>query len=152
MDSTPNVIGRDPIKEAISIGPAMHAIGAVCVIQQLPVAPFYWVTRVDGESRQVFASDILQSQHILDMGRFDTMYVVAREYRYSMAEFLKLQNAMEILINKAPANWTPHFLWHMAIVQKPKGEAHTYLERAMLRYENLLAEFKAADPVDETKK
>src|SRR2546427_11958805 len=32
-------IGRDPAKEAIIVGHAMHAIGAVCVIRQLPVAP-----------------------------------------------------------------------------------------------------------------
>ena len=132
-------IGRDPAKEAISIGPAMHAIGAVCVIQQLPVAPLYWVTREAGEPRQVFASDVLESHHILDRGRFDTMYVVAREYRYSMAEFERLQQAMEKLINKAPPDWTPHFLWRLAIVKKPKGEDQTYLERAMSRYEALLA-------------
>ena len=137
------LIGRDPAKEAISIGPAMHAIGAVCVIQQLPVAPLHWVVRAEGEPRQVFASDVLESHHILDRQRFDTMYVVAREYRYSMAEFEKLQQAMKTLIDKAPRDWTPHFLWHLAIVKKPKGEDQTYLERAMLKYETLLAEFKA---------
>lgn len=137
------LIGRDPAKEAISIGPAMHAIGAVCVIQQLPVAPLYWVVRAQGEPRQVFANDILESHHILEQGRFDTLYVVAREYRYSMAEFEKLQQAMEKLIAKAPSDWTPHFLWHLAIVKKPKGEDQTYLERAMHRYDTLLAEFKA---------
>lgn len=137
------LIGRDPATEAISIGPAMHAIGAVCVIQQLPVAPLYWVTREEGEPRQVFASDTLESHHILDLGRFDTMFVVAREYRYSMAEFERLQKAMEkVLTGKAPASWTPHFLWHMAIVKKPKGESHTFLERAMSRYEMLFAKLK----------
>jgi hypothetical protein len=137
------LIGRNPAKEAISIGPAMHAIGAVCVIQQLPVAPLYWVVRAQGEPRQVFASDVLESRHILDQGRFDTMYVVAREYRYSISEFEKLQQAMQKLIAKAPRDWTPHFLWHLAIVKKPKSDDRTYLERAMHRYDTLLAEFKA---------
>ena len=137
------LIGRDPAKEAVSIGPAMHAIGAVCVFQQLPVAPLYWVVRGEGEARQVFASDVLESHHILDRGRFDTMYVVAREYRYSMAEFEQLQQATEKLIAKAPPDWTPHFLWHLAIVKKPKDEDQTYLERAMSGYETLLAEFKS---------
>ena len=137
-------IGRDPAKEAISIGPAMHAIGAVCVIQQLPVAPLCWVTREQGEPRQVFASDALESHHILNLGRFDTMFVVAREYKYTMAEFEKLQKAMEkVLTGKAPPDWTPHVLWRMAIVKKPKGEDQTFLERAMSRYEKLFAEFKA---------
>lgn len=139
-------IGRDPAKASISIGPAMHAIGAVCVIQQLPVAPLYYVVRAAGERRQVFASDALESHHILELGRFDTMYVVAREYCYSMSEFERVQQAMEKLISNAPANWTPHFLWHLAIVQKPKGEDQTFLERAMSRYETLLAELKAARP------
>ena len=71
------------------------------------------------------------------------MYVVAREYRYSMSEFEKLQQAMKKLIAKAPPDWTPHFLWHLAIVNKPKGDTRTYLERAMHRYDTLLAEFKA---------
>jgi hypothetical protein len=136
------LIGRDPAKEAISIGPAMHAIGAVCVIQQLPVAPLHWVIRAKGEPRQVFASDVLESHHILERGRFDTMYVVAREYRYSIAEFERLQQAMEKLINKAPPDWTPHFLWHLAIIKKSKGEDQTFLERAMSRYELLQAQFK----------
>lgn len=137
------LIGRDPAKEAIAIGPAMHAIGAVCVIQQLPVAPLYWVVRAQGKPRQVFANDLLESHHIRDKGRFDIMYVVAREYRYSMAEFERLQQTMERLIAKAPPDWTPHFLWHLAIVRKPKGEDQTYLERAMFQYDTLLAEFKA---------
>ena len=137
-------IGRDPAKEAISIGPAMHAIGAVCVIQQLPVAPLYWVTRNEGDPKQIFASDVLESHHVLDLGRFDTMFVVAREYQYSMAEFERLQKAMEkVLTGKAPPDWTPHFLWHMAIVKKPKGENQTFLERAMSRYEALRTEIKA---------
>jgi hypothetical protein len=136
-------IGRDPAKGAISLGPAMHAIGAVCVIQQLPVAPLHWVVRAQGEPRQVFANDPLEAQEILKKERFDTMYVVAREYRYTMAEFDKVRQNLEKLISKAPPDWSPHFLWHLAIVKKPRGEALTYLERAMARYSTLLAELKA---------
>jgi hypothetical protein len=136
-------IGRDPAKDAISLGPAMHAIGAVCVIQQLPVAPLHWVASANGNRRQVFANDPLESQEILDQGRFDIMYVVAREYRYSMIEFENLHQTLKKLIEKAPPDWTPHFLWHLSIVKKPKGEAITYLERAMLRYTTLFAELKA---------
>lgn len=136
-------IGRDPAKEALSIGPAMHCIGAVCVIRQIPVAPLYWIRRESGQPRQVFASDALESRDILDSGRFDTMYVVAREYRYSLSEFEQVQETMEALIAKAPKNWTPHFLWHYVIANKPKGENRSYLERACDRYEALLDDLRA---------
>ena len=136
-------IGRNSAKESLSIGPAMHSIGAVCVIQEIPVAPLYWVRRESGEPRQVFTSDALESRDILGLGRFETMFVVAREYQYSSSDFEKIRETMEALIAEAPKNWTPHFLWHYAIVNKPEGEDRTYLERAFTRYETLLADFKA---------
>ena len=36
-----NAIGRDPAEYGLAIGKSMHAIGALCVIRQLPVAPLY---------------------------------------------------------------------------------------------------------------
>ena len=47
-------IGRDPAKESMVIGKAMHAIGAVCVLAAIPVAPLYFIKRADGEWRGVF--------------------------------------------------------------------------------------------------
>lgn len=138
------IVGRDPAKEAILIGSAMHTIGAICVIQKLPVAPLYWVERAKGEPRQIFASDPIESANIIDCGRFDTMFVVAREYHYSTEEFKRLGNALErVLVGKAPPNWTAHHLWHMVIEKKPKGEDLTFLERAMSKYEMLYADMKA---------
>jgi len=75
-------IGRDPAKEAIIVGHAMHAIGAVCVIRQLPVAPLHYVKRMDGEARQVFASNKLEADYVLrHVGK---MRIVAREYRFTV--------------------------------------------------------------------
>ena len=44
----------------------MHAIGALCVVRQLPVAPLYWVQRADGEHRGVFEQDAIERQYIVE--------------------------------------------------------------------------------------
>ena len=100
----------------------MHAIEAVCVIQQLPVAPLHWVVRAHGEPRKVFANDPLESREILDKRRFDTMYVVAREYHYSMTEFEKIHQNLEMLIAKAPQDGRLMFFgtWQSSRSQKVK--------------------------------
>jgi alkylated DNA nucleotide flippase Atl1 len=100
------LIGRDVAKESITIGPAMHLIGAICVVQQLPVAPLHFVERADGQAREIFATDPYESIDVLP--HFDTLYVVAREYGYSAAEFEKVGRALQkVMIEKAPPDWTP---------------------------------------------
>jgi len=78
-------IGRDPATESIAIGPVMHLIGAICVFRRIPIAPLYYVTRADGEPRNIFAADPLESRYVLP--HFDTLYIAAREYKYGSVEF-----------------------------------------------------------------
>ena len=59
-------IGRSPAEYGLAIGKAMHAIGAACVIRQVPVAPLFWVRRADDEPRGIFESDPLERQYIID--------------------------------------------------------------------------------------
>jgi hypothetical protein len=134
-------IGRDPAKEAIIVGHAMHAIGAVCVIRQLPVAPLHYAKRMDGEARQVFASNKLEADYVLrHVGK---MRIVAREYHFTAEEFEGLAGVMrKVLTGKAPASWTPHVLWEMVIKERPKNSDQTYLQRALSHYDKLWAEMK----------
>ena len=134
-------IGRDPVKEAITIGPAMHVIGAVCVVRQLPVAPLYFVKTSDGEGRQIFAADRLEAKLVLP--HFDTLLVASREYKYTREELEQVEKRLrDVLVMKAPRNWTPHHLWHMALVNKPKDSVQTYFERAREKYRAIIAELR----------
>lgn len=136
-------IGRAPEKYGLAIGKAMHGIGALCVVRQLPVAPLYWVQRADKERRAVFESDPLESQYIIESGDIDVMYVVAREYLYSEDEFLGLENALrKSLENGRLSAWSPHALWHLTFVKKPKGSELTYYQRAMAHYRELFEKIK----------
>ncbi len=140
-----NIIRRDPATDAIAIGPAMHAIGAICALRQLPVAPLHWVRRGDNnDHRQIFASDVLEKKYILDAGHFDTMRVVAREHHYTKEEFDGVEKAMKEVIQSAViSTWSPHFFWRIVLANKPKGEEQTYFERAMTKYNKLFSELKA---------
>ncbi len=136
-------IGRDPAKEAMIIGQAMHVIGAVCIFQRLPVAPLHYVKRFEGEARQVFASNPLETEHVLP--HVNLMRVVASKYQFTGAEFEKLAEAMRrVLIGKAQSHWKPHYLWRYAIKEKPKDSAATFFQLALSRYETLYAEMKTA--------
>lgn len=133
-----NAIGRDPAEYGLAIGKSMHAIGAICVIRQLPVAPLFWVRRADDEPRRIFETDALERLHIVDTKDIDTMYVVAREYHYSRDEFTGLEAALgKSLASGRVANWSPHEIWHLTFFKKPTDSALTYYERAMNRYREL---------------
>lgn len=135
-------IGRDVAKEAIIIGQAMHLIGALCVFRQVPIAPLYYVKRGDGETRQIFASDITESLHVLP--HFDTLYIAAREYKYSEADLDGVSKGLnKVLLKKAPPDWSPHHLWHLAIWKCPKGSQETYFQRALKKYEGILHELRS---------
>jgi hypothetical protein len=107
------LIGRTPSKDALAVGKAMHAIGAVCVVRALPVAPLYWVESEAGGEKGVFESDALERQFVLNPGHFGTMYVVAREYRYTAQDFQGVEKALRVAL-KNPSKWSPHKLWHKA--------------------------------------
>jgi hypothetical protein len=90
------LIGRNPGNESMITGPAMHLIGALCVISQVPVAPLYWVKRSDGEEQQVFASDPFEAEHVLP--HRNTMYVVSREHSYSQSDFEGISRRLQKVI------------------------------------------------------
>jgi hypothetical protein len=114
------LIGRNPANESMVVGPAMHLIGALCVISQVPVAPLYWVKRSDGEQKQMFASDPIETKHV--QPHHEVMYVVSREYSYSPTEFDGISRKLQKIIKDAwPPDWTPHFMWHQLVLKRPNG-------------------------------
>jgi hypothetical protein len=128
------LIGRNPAKESMIVGPAMHLIGALCIISQVPVAPLYWVKRSDGEEQEVFASDAIEAEHVLPYRNM--MYVVSREYSYSQSDFDAIsQRLQKIIRDKWAPDWTPHHMWHELVSRCQKGSAVTYFERARRGYE-----------------
>ncbi len=127
--------GRVPEKDAVSMGPAFHAIGAACVFFGVPVAPLFFVERADGEARTIFESDPLEARDVLP--HYDILYVAAREHSYKVEEFEKVER---LLRKNAPMDWSPHFLWHVTIVNKPKGQEKTYFELALEHYKSIIDE------------
>ena len=139
-----HAIGRDPQEYGLAIGKAMHAIGALCVVRQLPVAPLFWVQRADGEHRGIFESDPLERRIIIQSKDIDTMYVVAREYQYSIKEFEGLESALKKSLDSGRiSHWSPHEIWRLTFTSKPNGQERTYYERAMARYREIFETFKA---------
>ena len=137
-------IGKDPREYGLAVGKAMHAIGALCVVKQIPVAPLYWVQRADGEDRGIFESNALERQHIIESKDIDTMYVVAREYKYNISEFDSLEASLRKSIDERKiTHWSPHEIWQLTFNLKPSGDNRTYYARAMDRYRSILAEIKS---------
>lgn len=136
-------IGRDPAKESIVIGKAMHAIGAVCVLTGIPVAPLYYVKRADGEGRGVFESDAIECLYVLP--HYDLMYVVAREYKYSEKDFARIEKGLRELLPKymRPDQLSPHDVWHCAISAK-LNDGTTPFERALSKYREIFDTIKAS--------
>jgi hypothetical protein len=131
-----NAIGRDPAKESMLIGKAMHIIGAVCVFAAIPIAPLHYVTRSDGEWRGVFQADPNESLHVLP--HYDLLYVVARAYKYSEEDFERIDNGLRNVLPKhlPPDYISPHHVWHWVIYTKLK-DGRTVFERALARYSEL---------------
>lgn len=128
-----DAIGREQAKESMIIGQAMHAIGAACVFAKIPVAPLYFLKRQDNKGAEVFLNDPLENQRISE--HFSTLFVSAREYSYTEEDFQRIEKTLR---EKIPANWSPHFMWHVAIVKKPKGSDATYFERALFTYKDII--------------
>jgi hypothetical protein len=138
-----HAIGKDPQEYGLAIGQAMHAIGALCVVRQLPVAPLFWVQRASGEHQGIFENNPLERQKIIHTKDIDTMYVVAREYKYSIKEFEKLESALKKSLDSGRiSNWSPHEIWRLTFTSKPDGVELTYYERAMARYRELFEAIK----------
>src|SRR5690606_9950747 len=137
-------IGKDSREYGLAVGKAMHAIGALCVVKQIPVAPLYWVQRADGEDRGIFESNALERQHIIESKDIDTMYVAAREYKYNISDIDYLEASLRKSIDeKKITHWSPHEIWQLTFNLKPSGDNRTYYARAMDRYRSILAEIKS---------
>lgn len=132
-------IGRDPAKESPVIGPAMHAIGGVCVFAGVPVAPLYFVERADLGWRAVFESDIIESKYVLP--HYDNLYVSAREHNYTRDEFERVERGLRKIV---PRDWSPHRIWYSAIFRKLEGSEQTYFERALARYDTIIEKAREA--------
>lgn len=131
-------IGRSIAEDSIAIGHAMHAIGGVCVYAQIPVAPLYFVRRADRSWRGVFESDPLESERVLP--HYDTLYASAKVYKYTSNDFTRVERGLREVV---PNKWSPHFVWHFAVVNKPKGSDETYFQRALRNYVQIIEEAKA---------
>lgn len=143
-------IGRNPADYGLAVGMAMHAIGALCIIRQVPVAPLFWVQSANGEAQSIFETDPIERRHIIDTKDIDTMYVVAREYRYSISEFEGIEAALrKSLASGKVTKWSPHQLWHLTFQKAPKDSAVTYYQRAMNRYHELFIQIKARKATDQ---
>lgn len=139
-----SAIGQEPEKYGLAVGQAMHAIGALCVIHQVPVAPLHWIRSANDSYRGIFESDPLERQKIVESKDIDDMYVVSREYHYTQEEFDGIENALlKSLESGRISDWSPHRLWHLIFVKKPAESSLTYYERAMMHYRALLLEIKA---------
>lgn len=125
--------GRNSAKQSMAIGPAMHVIGSACVFAKIPVAPLYFVKRADNQDAQVFVSDPLENQRVAE--HYDTLFVTAREYLYTEQDFQRIEVGLR---EKIPNDWSPHFMWHYAVVNKPKGSDETYFERALAIYKEII--------------
>ena len=134
-------IGLNPAKDAIPVGHAMHTIGAACVFKCVPVVPLHFVQRADEGWRGVFESDPLEARDVLP--HYNTLYIAAREYPYSEDDFQSIGNSLHKMAEIGSLDsysLSPHHLWHLAIVTKPKDSAETYFERALRAYTKFIDE------------
>jgi hypothetical protein len=140
-----SAIGRDPAKHGLAIGKAMHAIGALCVFIELPVAPLYWVKNAHGGYRAIFESDPIERKHIIESKDVNAMYIVSREYEYKAEEFEKLVNIFRKNLDSGILyNISAHEFWHRTFIEKPENSSETYYERAINRYNELLQQLRNA--------
>lgn len=136
-------IGRDAAKESMVIGQAMHAIGGVCALCGIPIAPLFFIKRSDGEWRGVFEGNASERQHVLP--HYDLLYVTAREYKYTNKDFQRLKRGLTEVLPKhlGPDQLSQHDIWHVAIFSKLK-DGTTPFERAVSKYKEIYAEAKAS--------
>ncbi len=121
----------------------MHAIGAVCVLTTIPIAPLYFIRRADGEWRGVFASDASETVHVLP--HYDLLYVTARVFKYSENDFARVEKGLKEILPKhfRSDQLSPHDIWHWAIYTKLK-DGSTPFERALAKYREIFENAKVA--------
>jgi hypothetical protein len=138
-----SAIGRSSETESMIIGKAMHAIGAVCVLAKIPIAPLHFVRRADGEWRGVFESNTHERIHVLP--HYNLLYVTARDYKYTTSDFARVRKALaDVLPKYLPSDQlSPHDIWRWALHAKLK-DGRTPWELALARYRELFASIKDA--------
>jgi len=134
-----HAIGRDPAKESMVVGQAMHLIGAVCVLTRLPVAPLHFVERADGEWRGVFHSDSSERTHVLP--HYDLLLVTARIHRYVGKDFRQIDRVLREVLPKhlTAEQSSPHHAWHVMIYNKLPDSETTLWEHALAYYRELFS-------------
>jgi hypothetical protein len=137
-------IGRDPAKEGIVIGQAMHAIGAVCVIAELPVLPLHYATTQSFSPRGVFESDPLECGIVLP--HIELLLVTAREYPCSSEELESLERRFKKGWVDSNNGVSPHQLWRKILTKRVPDDVRTYFERALSRYRTILDALKGRRP------
>jgi len=109
--------------------------------EKSPIAPLHFVKRTDQVARQVFAANHLETDLVLP--HFPTLRFVAEKYSYSRDELEEIERRLrDVLVKKAPANWTPHFLWREALLKRPGDSKETYFEAALARYKEIETQLK----------
>ena len=138
-----HAIGRDPSKQSMVIGHAMHAIGAACVMKQIPVVPLHYVGRADGAWRGIFEEDALEAATVRP--HYETLYVAAKIYKYTERDFRRIEIILrDILPKHLPAeSLSPHPLWHVVINGKTKDNS-TFFFRALTAYQKMIDEQRHA--------
>jgi len=133
-------IGRNPAKEAIIVGDAMHAIGGTCVLCEAPVAPLHYVQRADGKWRGVFEADSIERSHVLP--HYKLLYEAARVYAYTQSDFSRIERGLRDIIPEflSPHNLgSPHDIWHVAVLNK-LDDSTTPFQRALVAYQRIVDE------------
>jgi len=135
-------IGRSAAKEAMVIGQAMHAMGAACVLTQIPVAPLHFAKRADDGWRGVFEADSAERLHVLP--HYDLLYVTAREFAYSHQDFRRVARVLREVFPKylKPDQLSPHDLWHVVIYWKLR-EGGTIFTKALDKCREIYANAKS---------
>lgn len=129
-------VGRDPAREAIVVGQVMHAIGAVCVLCTVPIAPLHYVKAESGTPRKVFEANGLEAAFVLP--HYDLLYVVAREHRYTEEQLDMVERTLRRWTESEKlCDTSPHELWSMALRRTPKGGSTTYFDLALHHYRRL---------------
>jgi hypothetical protein len=132
-------IGRDAAKESMVIGQAMHAIGGVCALCAIPIAPLFFIKRSDDEWRGIFEGNPSEQQYVLP--HYDLLYVTAREYKYTAKDFQRLSHGLKEVLPKhlGPDQLSQHDIWRVVIHSKLQ-DGTTPLDRAILKYKEIYAE------------
>ena len=135
-----HAIGRDPAKESVVVGPAMHAIGAACVFAGVPVAPLWYVERQDKQIPLVFCEDALENARIAE--HLPLLRQSARIHDYTSDEFDRIEHGLRNIIS---SEWSPHRMWHVAIVWEVPDVGMTYFERALAVYLQIVENARLKD-------